>query len=163
MGRTFVEYTNVTLSATASDIADPIEQVQFYHFSTLLGTATLTNGYYDMGLDQSSGRRLRGGGGGDRCPRGELRIGRSPFQGQSHQSAAIGGDPISPTNSGPDSQTAQILRSSANATANVTNGWVTNVEFLVNGNSIGSIETPPYNLTQCCWTPGTYVLECDCH
>ncbi len=44
-------------------------------------------------------------------------------------------------------------------TAVVTNGsgTVTNVEFFVNGQSIGSVADAPYSLNQCCWNPGTYT------
>jgi RHS repeat-associated protein len=46
-------------------------------------------------------------------------------------------------------------------TATVTNfpGSVTNVEFFVDGESIGNVTNAPYNIIQCCWTPGTYILQ----
>jgi RHS repeat-associated protein len=47
------------------------------------------------------------------------------------------------------------------ATAGTTNigGSITNVDFFVNGQFIGSDTVAPYNITQCCWKPGTYVLS----
>lgn len=45
-------------------------------------------------------------------------------------------------------------------TATATNypASVTNVEFFVNGISIGSDPDAPYGITKCCWKPGTYQL-----
>ena len=45
-------------------------------------------------------------------------------------------------------------------TATTTNGsgLVTNVEFFVNGESIGSDPASPYSITRCCWEPGIYQL-----
>jgi len=46
----------------------------------------------------------------------------------------------------------------ATATANDTSGWITNVEFFVDGQSIGSDPNAPYEIRECCWKPGTYQL-----
>jgi RHS repeat-associated protein len=47
---------------------------------------------------------------------------------------------------------------SASATASGGDS-VTNVDFFVNNQLIGNATSPPYNVTQCCWKPGTYVLN----
>jgi len=44
------------------------------------------------------------------------------------------------------------------ATTTNGSGIITNVEFFVNGQSIGSDPTAPYSISQSDWTPGTYVL-----
>jgi RHS repeat-associated protein len=46
------------------------------------------------------------------------------------------------------------------ATAGTTNAGdsITNVEFFVNGASIGNDPVAPYSITECCWKPGTYTL-----
>ena len=46
----------------------------------------------------------------------------------------------------------------ANAWATNGGGTVTNVEFFVNGHSIGSDTHNPYSILKCCWKTGTYTL-----
>src|SRR5205807_7298164 len=42
--------------------------------------------------------------------------------------------------------------------SDTTPGYVTNVEFFVDGVSLGSDPTVPYSITKCCWPSGAFAL-----
>jgi len=158
--QSFLEVTNVSLSAAASDSDGSITNVQFYAYnlaaSNLLGSLTTTNGVGLYNLTWSN-----------------LAVGAYPViavatdnRGASTVSE-IKVFRVTPTNLPPSVAITYPTNNSVfpdcpdiTLTAVATNGsgTVTNVEYFVNGQGIGNASDAPYSLNQCCWKPGTYTI-----
>lgn len=154
--QSFLEVTNITISATASDSDGSVTNVAFYGFGTNLPfTITQTNttnysltwsnlatGYYPVTAIATDNR---GASGVSQIVIFTVKSTNTP------PAIVI----TSPTNN-------EVFLPDPNftITAAVTNGTgtVTNVEFFANGNSLGSVTNAPYSINECCWKPGTYVL-----
>ena len=158
--QSYLEVTNVTLTARAFDAEDGTNvTVGFYFTNSLIGWATNIPGTNLFSVTWNS-----------------RRAGNYPIvavatdtKGASTASA-IGMFKVNPTNLPP----AVVITSPTNgqifadgsdititATAAGTDGVnVTNVEFFVDGQDIGGDQSTnnPYGITQCCWKPGTYQL-----
>jgi RHS repeat-associated protein len=152
-----LQSSNITLSASASDSDGFIAQVQFYYFTNLWGTVTSTgaNGYYNFTTNNlppgfypitATAMDNRGAVGWS-----DIKIFRV-ISTNTPPTVAI----TFPTNGATFAPGCDITIT-VTATAN-TNAAITNVEFFVNGESIGSDSASPYNLTRCCWGSGTYQL-----
>jgi hypothetical protein len=157
----FVEVTNVTLEATNNDTDGSVTDVQFYAYSIATNNllADLTN--------------ANGGGNLYEFTWTNIYAGRYPVYAVAtdNRGASTVSIPVdfvvTPTNLPP---TVEITYPTNNAvfpdgadftiTAVATNGSapVTNVEFFVNGEDVGSDPNPPYEINECCWKPGTYQL-----
>jgi RHS repeat-associated protein len=154
--QSYLEVTNVTVSASASDSDGSISQVQFYYTNHLLGTITTTgvNGFYNLTWS-------------NRFPAYyPITAVATDNRGASGVST-IRVFKVIPTNPPPivaityptnNSVFAPGSDITIRATATNWPALVTNVEFFVNGESIGSDPDAPYSVTRCCWTPGSYTL-----
>jgi hypothetical protein len=154
--QSFLEVTNVSLVAVASDSDGTISNVLFYSFTNLIGTGVLIGTNYDI----TWSNRVTGF-----YP---VTAVATDNRGASTVSA-ITVFKVTPTNPPPfveitfptnNSLFAPGSDITITATAYGTNGGgaVTNVEFFVNGVSIGNDPDAPYSITKCCWKPGTYVI-----
>jgi len=153
----YLEVTNVTLSASASDSDGSISSVQFYSFTNLLGTVTSTgtNGYYNLFWTNLSA--------------GVYPIvavatdnrGAASFSSNKVFRVASANSPPSITISYPTNGSTFPACADYTILTSVTQGTgaITNVEFFVNGVSVGSITNIPFNLTRSDCQPGTNVLQ----
>ena len=156
----FLEVTNVKLSVSASDGDGTVTEVQFYtnyvSTNTLLGSLTTTNG---GGLYNFTNSNLRTG------VYPVIAVATDNRGAQSISPLVL--FQVTPTNpyptvaiNFPTNNEEFADGSDITITATATNhpATVTNVEFFVNGNSIGSTTNVPYAISQCCWLPGTYQV-----
>jgi RHS repeat-associated protein len=157
--QTFREVTNVTLTASAYDLEDGTNlAVGFYYTNSFIGWATNipgTNCYTFLWTNRHA----------DTYP---IVAVATDSRGASTPSA-LGVFKVTPTNPPPFVQITYPTNNAIfapgsditiTAIAYGTNGSgsVTNVEFFVNGESIGSDSDAPYEMRRCCWKPGNYVL-----
>ena len=64
-----------------------------------------------------------------------------------------------PTNGQTFPPDTTITISATAAVGITTSNSITNVDFFVNNQFIGNATAPPFEITQCCWKPGRYVLN----
>jgi RHS repeat-associated protein len=157
----FVSVTNVILKATATDSDDGIFSVQFYATNldagNLLGTATNVGG----GTNDFTWTSLVAGTYPVLAVATDNR-GASTVSGiMVFQVVSTNGPPFVEITNPPYNETfpdgADIIIT-AEATTTNYQATITNVEFFVNGQSIGNAPNPPYEITECCLEPGTYQL-----
>jgi RHS repeat-associated protein len=155
--QSFLQTTNVTLSASASDSDGFIARVQFYYFTNLWGTFTNTgtNGLYNFTTNNlppgfypitATATDNRGAVSWSRIEIFKVISTNVP------PAVAI----TYPTN-GATFAAGCDLTITATAAAS-TNAAITNVEFFANGVSLGNDPASPYSMTRCCWSSGTNQL-----
>ncbi len=158
--QSFLEVTNVELSVSASDSDGTITNVQFYAYNgatnNLLGNLTSPNGgglYNLIWSNRITGvypifavaTDNRGASSVSQLKIFQV-VPTNPYP-----AVAI----TFPTNNEVFDNGSDIT---ITATATNSPAAVTNVQFLVNGSSIGSTTNAPYAISQCCWLPGTYQI-----
>ncbi len=154
--QSYWETSSVTLSASAFDPDGTNVQVQFYCYTQLWATITNigTNGWYNFTINK-------------------LSPGFYPITAMATDTnGAVSCSPmvifeVVSTNSPPTVYITYPTNGASFApgsditiTADATNfpASVTNVEFFVNGESIGSDPDAPYEIKRCCWGTGSYTL-----
>jgi hypothetical protein len=155
--QSYVQITNVTITATASDRDGSITNVAFYLAGTNLPFAVtqdhatnysltisnLASGFYPVTAIATD----------DRGARTDSQIVIIDVRRTTNATPSVA--ITYPTNGESFGEGTQIT-----ITASATNSLatVTNVEFFVNRISIGSDTTSPFEMTECCWKRGSYEL-----
>ena len=149
----FLEVTNIPISVTTTDSDGYITNVAFYNHGTFIGSnsispfgltwSNLYPGVYPITAVATDNRGARGV-----SFITDIRVNPT----NAYPTVAI----TFPTNNEVFADGSDLI-----ITAVATNypATVTNVEFFVNGRSIGSNPNPPYEMTECCLEPGSYQLS----
>jgi RHS repeat-associated protein len=154
--QSFTEISDVLLKAVASDAEDGTNvSVSFYYTNSLIGNGTHAGGATNTFNWTSRAANYY-----------EVVAVATDSHGASSASQIVVFH-VKSTNTPPDVTITYPTNGAVFAdgsditiTATTTNhsGSVTNVEFFVDRQSIGSDPDSPYAITECCWKPGTYQL-----
>ena len=158
--QTYLEVTNVTITATAADSDGKVTNVQFFAYSpeptNSLGNISANSTNVVCSVTWSN-----------RYPGDYPVVAVATDNRGASTFSAIRVFKVLPTNPPPtvlityptnNSVFADGVTLTVTATATNWPASVTNVQFFVNGVSIGSDPSAPYAVTKCCWKAGHYVI-----
>jgi RHS repeat-associated protein len=157
--QSFVQNTNLTLHAVATDSDGSVLSVKFFYYSDQIsGSVSNPTGTSDFYLTWSN------------MVPGTYPVTASATDDRGASSwSPVAVFKVKPTNTPPAvwityPSNKDVFRAGADITitaaaaTTMTNASITNVEFFVNGVLLGSDTNAPYGISECCWKPGTYTL-----
>jgi hypothetical protein len=157
----FTNINSVALSATVADNVGSVTNVQFFfdevYSTNLVGTAILSGSNYNLTWNSNFVAGY--------YP--VIAVAKDNLGASNWSSAVV--FVVNPTNPAPivsvtypTSNSVFSAGSDITITATATNypsgGTITNVQFYVNNQPVGSDAFNPYSVSLCCWKPGKYTL-----